>query len=142
MKLCVECGQPVEEARECYALPTCFACLPPPDELPWRWSGAAAAEPAEPAPPPRNILIDYRSGEPAAKVYEEAAPGAYRPICEIPVSPAEAALPEQNLLPVLQAAARSLRITCGEVPVSLFFRFFARRTDEPGNIAGSSIVGD
>lgn len=31
---CVDCGKPVEEARRCYAFPTCFACLPPPPELP------------------------------------------------------------------------------------------------------------
>lgn len=27
---CVECGEPVELGRECYALPTCYTCLPPP----------------------------------------------------------------------------------------------------------------
>ncbi len=32
--LCNGCGKPVEEARYCYAIPTCYACLPPPPELP------------------------------------------------------------------------------------------------------------
>lgn len=32
--LCVECGKPVEHARECYGSPTCYACLPPPEPLP------------------------------------------------------------------------------------------------------------
>lgn len=33
---CVQCGRPVEEARECYAAPICHACLPPPKPLPKR----------------------------------------------------------------------------------------------------------
>ena len=28
---CRECGKPCEKARWCYAIPTCYACLPPPD---------------------------------------------------------------------------------------------------------------
>lgn len=32
--LCVECGRPVEAPRRCYAQPTCYACLPPPEPLP------------------------------------------------------------------------------------------------------------
>lgn len=32
-KLCVQCGNAVEEDRYCYALPTCHACLPPPEPL-------------------------------------------------------------------------------------------------------------
>ena len=28
------CGRPVETARRCYAIPTCYACLPPPPPLP------------------------------------------------------------------------------------------------------------
>ena len=31
---CVQCGKPVEHAREVYAIPTCYACLPPPEPLP------------------------------------------------------------------------------------------------------------
>ena len=31
---CRRCGGPVEEARLCYAQPTCYACLPPPEPLP------------------------------------------------------------------------------------------------------------
>jgi len=31
---CVQCGKPVEKERHCYALPTCYACLPPPPPLP------------------------------------------------------------------------------------------------------------
>lgn len=31
---CESCGKPVEEPRECYAIPTCYACLPPPPPLP------------------------------------------------------------------------------------------------------------
>jgi hypothetical protein len=27
---CVYCDKPVEENRRCYAIPTCYACLPPP----------------------------------------------------------------------------------------------------------------
>lgn len=34
MKNCVNCGNPVEHQRECYASPTCYACLPPPEPLP------------------------------------------------------------------------------------------------------------
>ena len=34
MKRCVQCGCPVEEARECYAVPVCYKCLPPPEPLP------------------------------------------------------------------------------------------------------------
>jgi len=32
--LCVRCGSEVEESRACYAIPTCFRCLPPPLPLP------------------------------------------------------------------------------------------------------------
>ncbi len=32
--LCRKCGRTVEQERECYAIPTCFACLPPPPPLP------------------------------------------------------------------------------------------------------------
>ncbi len=31
---CAQCGGPVEPTRECYAVPTCHACLPPPAALP------------------------------------------------------------------------------------------------------------
>lgn len=31
---CVQCGKPVEETRRCYVVPTCYACLPPPEPLP------------------------------------------------------------------------------------------------------------
>lgn len=31
---CNSCGKLVEQARRCYAIPTCFACLPPPEPLP------------------------------------------------------------------------------------------------------------
>lgn len=31
---CVQCGRPVEHAREVYGAPTCYACLPPPEPLP------------------------------------------------------------------------------------------------------------
>ncbi len=30
---CASCGEPVEKVRWCYAIPTCFACLPPPPPL-------------------------------------------------------------------------------------------------------------
>lgn len=30
---CRSCGKPAEEAREVYAIPTCYACLPPPEAL-------------------------------------------------------------------------------------------------------------
>jgi hypothetical protein len=33
---CAQCGKPVEEERRCYAIPTCYACLPPPEPLPVR----------------------------------------------------------------------------------------------------------
>ena len=32
--ICRKCGRTVEPERECYAIPTCFACLPPPPPLP------------------------------------------------------------------------------------------------------------
>lgn len=32
--VCRRCGRNVEPERECYAIPTCFACLPPPPPLP------------------------------------------------------------------------------------------------------------
>lgn len=31
---CRQCGKRVEASREVYAIPTCFACLPPPMPLP------------------------------------------------------------------------------------------------------------
>ena len=31
---CARCGEPVEPNRRCYAIPHCYACLPPPPELP------------------------------------------------------------------------------------------------------------
>lgn len=31
---CVRCGRDVEETRRCYAIPHCYACLPPPPPLP------------------------------------------------------------------------------------------------------------
>jgi hypothetical protein len=31
--VCAQCGKPVEEERRCYAIPTCYACLPPPEPL-------------------------------------------------------------------------------------------------------------
>lgn len=31
---CVKCGATVEPARKCYAIPMCYACLPPPQPLP------------------------------------------------------------------------------------------------------------
>lgn len=34
--MCRSCGREVEPARRCYAVPTCFACLPPPPPLPVR----------------------------------------------------------------------------------------------------------
>ena len=31
---CRDCGNPVESLRECYVMPVCYACLPPPEPLP------------------------------------------------------------------------------------------------------------
>lgn len=31
---CAQCGGPAEKERRDYAVPTCFACLPPPKPLP------------------------------------------------------------------------------------------------------------
>ena len=31
---CAQCGKPVEKERHVYAIPTCYACLPPPATLP------------------------------------------------------------------------------------------------------------
>jgi hypothetical protein len=31
---CVKCGHDVEPNRRVYVLPTCYACLPPPEPLP------------------------------------------------------------------------------------------------------------
>lgn len=33
-KDCRTCGRPVEEPRRIYVIPTCYACLPPPEPLP------------------------------------------------------------------------------------------------------------
>lgn len=33
---CRSCGRPVEPDRDCYAVPMCHACLPPPAPLPVR----------------------------------------------------------------------------------------------------------
>lgn len=41
---CHGCGKPVEEARRCYAIPMCYACLPPPPPLPVVGAPAAMAE--------------------------------------------------------------------------------------------------
>lgn len=35
-KACSQCGRLVEKERECYAVPTCYVCLPPPEPLPVR----------------------------------------------------------------------------------------------------------
>jgi hypothetical protein len=32
-RACRTCGRVVEPARQCYAIPTCYACLPPPPPL-------------------------------------------------------------------------------------------------------------
>lgn len=32
--VCRRCGATVEPERECYAVPTCYACLPPPPRMP------------------------------------------------------------------------------------------------------------
>jgi hypothetical protein len=32
-RACRSCGKPVEPLRQCYAVPTCYACLPPPPPL-------------------------------------------------------------------------------------------------------------
>lgn len=32
--VCRQCGATVEPERECYAVPTCYACLPPPPRMP------------------------------------------------------------------------------------------------------------
>lgn len=32
--LCRKCGREVEPGRECFAMPVCHICLPPPDPLP------------------------------------------------------------------------------------------------------------
>ena len=33
---CRQCGKTVEKARECYATPVCYACMPPPNPMPVR----------------------------------------------------------------------------------------------------------
>jgi len=43
---CTQCGKPVEPERECYAIPTCYACLPPPKPLKTVALRAAPSEPA------------------------------------------------------------------------------------------------
>ena len=46
--LCRQCGTSyVEKARECYATPVCYACLPPPKPLPVRAIINAARDTAE-----------------------------------------------------------------------------------------------
>jgi hypothetical protein len=37
--ICRKCGRTVEPERECYAIPTCFACLPPPPRIPFETIG-------------------------------------------------------------------------------------------------------
>lgn len=32
-RLCADCRRPVEPTRRCYAIPTCYDCLPPPPLL-------------------------------------------------------------------------------------------------------------
>ena len=49
---CRQCGEPVEEARPCYAVPTCYACLPPPEPLPVLAVGPGKRAPALYVPPP------------------------------------------------------------------------------------------
>jgi uncharacterized protein YeaO (DUF488 family) len=39
---CASCRRPVEPARHCYAIPTCYACLPPPEPLPIVKPGATS----------------------------------------------------------------------------------------------------
>jgi hypothetical protein len=34
---CVQCGKTINEERRVYAIPTCYACLPPPEPLPVVW---------------------------------------------------------------------------------------------------------
>jgi hypothetical protein len=45
---CVQCGGPVEPERHCYAHPTCYRCLPPPEPLPINLP--ASMRPVAPAP--------------------------------------------------------------------------------------------
>ncbi len=56
---CVVCGQRVEPARECYAIPHCYGCLPPPESLPVQSSVETFAK--------------YRQALAKIKQYEDAA---------------------------------------------------------------------
>lgn len=38
---CAWCARPVEPARRCYAIPTCYRCLPPPPPIERLWPGAS-----------------------------------------------------------------------------------------------------
>jgi hypothetical protein len=53
------CGRDVEPARHCYAIPTCYACLPPPAPLPRIWIGAPNVVDIEVA---RQARADRRAG--------------------------------------------------------------------------------
>lgn len=58
--VCRKCGRTVEKARECYAIPTCFACLPPPPPLPVHTFGTIE-EPAI-----RTMMLGDMLSEPTA----------------------------------------------------------------------------
>lgn len=59
---CAQCTGPVEPERNCYAHPTCYRCLPPPEPLP-----AGAVTPRSVALPDYLLAPtpDYRSELPA-----------------------------------------------------------------------------
>lgn len=75
--LCVECGKPVEHARECYAKPTCYACLPPPEPLP-------ECEPAK-LPSERVLLQQANGAQREREAYKPKIPPSERAFISKPL---------------------------------------------------------
>jgi hypothetical protein len=66
---CACCGREVEEARRCYASPTCYACLPPPEPLPVREVAARIRQPSKPV----GSWTDQRRTEAQREAFRLAA---------------------------------------------------------------------
>ncbi len=70
---CETCGKPVERVRECYAHPTCYACLPPPPPL-----DTVSLDPEpEPMTADHERLMDRYGDERYAQGLRQRWPEAY-----------------------------------------------------------------
>jgi endogenous inhibitor of DNA gyrase (YacG/DUF329 family) len=58
---CRQCGEPVEDGRECYAIPLCYACL----RLRLVWTDPVDS--AEPADETDVVTFRYPWSEPSTK---------------------------------------------------------------------------